>query len=146
MSLQDWLKFGWLKEHRASAQEIADLLAVADRDLQACKTPGLVADWKFNIAYNAALQLAAAALAAAGYQAERAQHHYRVIHSLEWTIGMDAAGIRRLDSFRKKRNMSDYERADMVSDAEATEMRAVAEGLRRDVEAWIRKNHPKLLP
>jgi hypothetical protein len=35
-------------------------LAVADRDLDACLTPSLVADWKFNIAYNAALQWLAA--------------------------------------------------------------------------------------
>lgn len=132
MSLQDWLKFGWLKEHEASAREISDLLAVADRDLRACATPGLVADWRFNIAYNA-LQLAAAALFAAGYEAERGQHHYRVIQSLQWTIGMDAGRVRRLDTFRKKRNMSDYERADMVSEAEAAEMRAVAEELGRDV-------------
>ena len=38
VSLQDWLKFGWLKEHKTSRQEIADLLAVADRDLEACQT------------------------------------------------------------------------------------------------------------
>src|ERR1700676_183548 len=93
-TLQDWLKFGWLKEHKASRQEIADLFAVADRDLSASKTAGLHTDWRFNIAYNAALQLASAALAAAGYQAERSNHHYRVIESLELTIGLDAATIK----------------------------------------------------
>jgi hypothetical protein len=35
---------------------------------------GLHPDWAFNIAYNAALQVATAALAAAGYQAERLNH------------------------------------------------------------------------
>jgi hypothetical protein len=58
VSLQDWLKFGWLKEHKTSRQEIADLLAVADRGLEACQTPTLIPDCQFNIAYNAALQLA----------------------------------------------------------------------------------------
>ena len=66
MSLQDWLRNGWLVEHRTSRQEIADLLAVADRDLGQCRAPGLNPDWQLNIAYNAALQLAAAALGAAG--------------------------------------------------------------------------------
>ena len=33
MTLQDWRNFGWLKDHETSSQEIADLLAVADRDL-----------------------------------------------------------------------------------------------------------------
>jgi hypothetical protein len=139
VSLSDWLQFGWLKEHKTSEQEIADLLAIADRDLRACKTPGLIPDWRFNIAYNAALQLATAALAAAGFQAERTNHHYRVIHSLEFTLGKDAATIRKLDVFRKKRNITDYERADTISDREADEMRKLAEALRADVAAWLRK-------
>ena len=146
MSLQDWLQFGWLKEHKTSRQEIADLFAVADRDLQACQTPTLVPDWQFNIAYNAALQLAATALAAAGYAAERGSHHYRVIQSLEFTLGLDPATIRKFDVFRKKRNITDYERADTISDTEADEMRELAETLRHDVEAWIRKSYPRLSP
>ena len=146
MSLQDWLKFGWLKEHKTSRQEIADLFAVADRDLKACQTPNLVPDWQFNIAYNAALQLASAALAAAGYDAERGNHHYRIIQSLELTLGLDLTVIRKFDVFRKKRNITYYERADTISDTEAEEMRQLAENLRSDVEAWVRKNHPQFAP
>jgi hypothetical protein len=97
-SLQDWRKFGWLKEHKTSRQEIADLFAVADRDLAASETPGLHNDWRFNISYNAALQLASAALAAAGFHAERANHHYRVIESLGLTLGVDAATIKKFDT------------------------------------------------
>ncbi|OLD81052.1 MAG: hypothetical protein AUF67_09690 [Acidobacteria bacterium 13_1_20CM_58_21] len=69
--MEDWQKFGWLKAHKTNRNEIAELLAVADRDLGASKAPGLHNDWGFNIAYNAALQIATAALAASGYQAER---------------------------------------------------------------------------
>lgn len=105
-----------------------------------------MADWRFNIAYNAALQLAAAALAAAGYQAERSSHHYRVIQSLELTIEADASTIRKLEVFRKKRNITDYERADTVSDLEAEEMRKLAVSLRRAVEVWIKKNCPGYTP
>src|SRR5712692_10087788 len=140
-SLKDWLKFGWLKEHKTSPGEVADLLAVADRDLTACKTPGLHNDWRFNIAYNAGLQLASAALAISGYQAERANHHYRVIDSLSHTLGTDAATIKKFDAFRKKRNVSDYERADTISDAEVDDMIALAERLRRDLSSWIRNNN-----
>ena len=67
--LQDWQRNGWLRAYTSSRQEIADLFAVADRDLKACQTPALIPDWQFNIAYNAALQLATTALAAAGYTA-----------------------------------------------------------------------------
>ncbi len=65
VSLQDWLKKGWLVEHQTSRKEIADLLGMADRDLVQCQTPHLSADWQLGIAYNAALQAAIAALAAA---------------------------------------------------------------------------------
>jgi len=146
VSLQDWLSFGWVRAHKTSQQEIADLLAVVDRDLEACQTTGLVADWRFNIAYNAALQLATAALAASGYQAERSNHHFRVIQSLEFTVGADAKTVRKFDLFRKKRNITDYERAETVSDLEAEEMRSLAVSLRSSVRAWIAKNYPEYAP
>lgn len=34
MSLNDWLRYGWLVEHEPSAGEIRDLFAVIDRDLR----------------------------------------------------------------------------------------------------------------
>jgi len=143
-SLEDWRKNGWVRDHNPSRQEIADLFAVADRDLVACQTPGLISDWRFNIAYNAALQFATAALAVAGYQAERSNHHFRIIQSLELTIAANATTIRTFDAFRKKRNISDYERADTISDLEAEEMRQLAEKLRKTVRAWIAAKHPSL--
>jgi len=41
VSLRDWQANRWLVEHRTTPQEIADLLAVADRDLADCKVTGL---------------------------------------------------------------------------------------------------------
>ena len=91
-------------------------------------------------------QAATAALAAAGYRAARDQHHYRVIESLRETIGAEVALIRTFDAFRKKRNLTGYERAGLVSDAEAESMRRLAIRLRDDVTAWLRKHHRHLLP
>jgi hypothetical protein len=145
MSLQDWLKNSWLIEHEPSSQEIADLLGLADRDLTDCQSGGLSADWRMNIAYNAALQSATAALAAAGYRAARDSHHYRVIQSLTYTIGADTKLIAQFDQFRKKRNIGGYERAGLVSDQEANEMTKLAKQLREWVEKWIRGNYPDLL-
>lgn len=145
MSLQDWLKSRWLIEHKTSRQEIADLLGMADRDLAQCRTPNLSSDWQLNIAYNAALQAATAALAAAGYRAAREAHHYRVIQSLAHTIKADPVLIAQLDKFRKKRNISDYERAGVISEQEVTEMFALAKNLRNEIEKWLRSNHPELL-
>ena len=47
MSLKDWLDRGWLTEHQTSSQEIADLLALAERDINDCRkaqTAGLSPD------------------------------------------------------------------------------------------------------
>lgn len=145
MTFRSWVRSGWLKPHRSSRQEIADLFGVADRDIAACQTPDLVADWRLNIAYNAALQLATAALAAAGYEASRIGHHYRVIQSLALTLGLDADTVAGFDDLRRMRNTSDYERAGAISDTEADEMLRLAKRLRGDVEAWIRAKHSKLV-
>ncbi len=145
MSLKDWLNNGWIVEYKTSPQEIRDLLGIADRDLIDCQSEGLSADWQMNIAYNAALQSATAALAAVGYRAIRESHHYRVIQSLKYTIGADTKLINKFDQFRKKRNIGGYERAGLVSDQEAKEMLALAQQLRNRVERWICENHPELL-
>jgi len=121
------------------------LLNVADRDLAQCRTPDLSPDWQLNIAYNAALQAATAALAAAGYRAAKDAHHYRVIQSLAHTIEADPGLIVQFDKFRKKRNITEYEQAGAVSEQEAKEMFDLAKNLRDKVEKWLRSNHPELL-
>jgi hypothetical protein len=145
MSLGDWLRNSWLVEHRTSAEEIAGLLAIVERDLANAKVAGLSEDWRFNIAYNAALQAATTALAASGYRAAREQHHYRTVQCLSLTIGWPGVKIDRLDRFRKKRNITGYESAGVISEGEAREMLELATALRDAVLAWLEKHHPKLL-
>ena len=116
-----------------------------DRDLNDAHTAGLSADWRLSIAYNAALQAATAALAAAGFRAGRESHHFRVIQSLRFTIGADSALVAQLDQFRKKRNIGGYERAGTMSDQEAREMLDLARRIRKDVSDWLRTNHAELL-
>jgi len=124
LSLNDWLKNGWLIEHKTSPQEIEDLFRIVDRDLKDCE----------------------AALAAAGYRTSRESHHYRVIQSLVFTIGSDARLVRQFDQFRKKRNISVYEMAGLVSEAEAEEMKELAGELMELVRVWLKNNYPQLLP
>jgi len=98
-----------------------------------------------NIAYNAALQAATAALAASGYRASRDSHHYRVIQSLRETLGTEVAVVTTFDAFRKKRNITGYERIGLVSDADAEAMRIFAVRLRDEVVAWLAKHHHGLV-
>jgi hypothetical protein len=141
----DWVKNGWLLAHKSSRDEIQNLPGIVERDLKDSQAKDVSNDWRFAIAYNAALQAATAALAAADYRASRDNHRYRVIQSLELTIGKESKFIRTFDAFRKKRNVSNYDIGGGVSDREVQEMTAIAESLREDAEHWIRANHSALL-
>ncbi len=145
MSLSDWERNGWLTRHQTSRNEVRDLLQVVERDLSDSAAKGLSADWRLNIAYNAALQAATVALAASGYRASRDAHHYRVIQSLRETMGSGAGVVATFDAFRKKRNITGYERVGSVSDADADAMQALAVTLRDEVVAWLTANHPSLV-
>ena len=146
MSLSEWLKNGWLIEHKTSRQEIEHLFRLVDRDLVDCRNSTLSADWRFNIAYNAALQCAKAALAAAGFRAAKDAHHYRVIQSLKFTLKTEDKIIQTLDAFRKKRNVSEYNHAGAVTAIELDEISVRAGYLRKSVEAWIVAEFPRLRP
>jgi hypothetical protein len=145
MSLQDWLENGWLARHAASPREVQDLLSVIERDLADSAVSGLSTDARLGIAYNAALQASVLALAASGYRVARERHHERSLDSLRLTVGADEAVVRRLQAFRRKRNISDYDRAGSASPSEASEMRAIAGRLHTQVRDWIATTHPGLL-
>jgi hypothetical protein len=50
MSLKSWFENRWVAEHETSAEEIADLIGVVDRDLANARVAGLDADWQVTIA------------------------------------------------------------------------------------------------
>lgn len=145
MSLENWLNDKLIVRHRPSAGEIAELLHICDRDLETAEIIAVGPDWRLSIAHNAAVQAAKAALAAAGYRARKEGQHYLVLQSLAFTIKTDPATIKQLDKFREKRNISDYERAGLVTEQEAEEMIGLAKQLRHDVEQWLRVHYPNLV-
>ena len=88
MSLKQWAANGWLRPHQSSPQEIADLLAIVERDLEDA-THDISADWRFGIAYNAALKLCTILLHASSYRPEKTLQHYRTIAALPLILGTD---------------------------------------------------------
>ena len=145
MSLRNWLDNRWLVEHKPSPEEVADLLSVVDRDLQDAVVDRISAGWRLGIAYNAALQLATLALAAEGYRPERQRSHEMAVQSLRYTVGLSQGAIDKLDTVRRKRHLSNYERAGTASQREAEEVYDMAIELRRTVIEWLGGNHPNLL-
>jgi len=146
-TLDAWASSGSLQRHASSPEEIADLLSVVERDIATAQTPGLADDWKLAIAYNAALQAAKAALAAAGFRVSPSEkgHHYRLVESLRHTVEAPGQDVDLLQRMKKKRHVSDYEVAGAVSEREVVEMQELAARIRDLVVGWLREQHPDLL-
>ncbi len=145
MNLADLVNEGKFKTHKTSKVEIGQLLALFQRDITDAQISNLSADRRFATAYNAALMVSVAALAASGYQAPNEGHHYWTIQSLAFTLQVDTKTIEIFNRFRLKRNISDYERIGLISKTEVLEMIQLATRLRIILEEWLRKNHPDLL-
>jgi len=146
MTLRKWVEYGWLRPHESSREEIRNLLAVVDRDLENARIEKLSPDWRFGIAYNAALKLCTVLLYASGFRADRELAHKRTVDALPLILGEKRAGdARYLDTCRKKRHVVEYETAGGASDGEAEELIEFAAGLREDVLGWLRANHPELM-
>ncbi len=147
MNFDVYLKNGWIKPHEASRDDIGRLLAIADRDIGQSKVAGLEPEWKFDIAYNAALQLATAALAASGFEAERQNKHQRTIECLTFSLKtLSAKDAIFFDKCRQKRHVSVYDMVGAISAQEAAEMTEFAGRLRRLINAWLKATHPSLAP
>ena len=146
MSLQRWVDNGWLRAHRTSRQEIKDLLQIVERDLHDARSGGLSEDWRFGIAYNAALKLCTILLYSEGFRAEKALQHYRTIQALPLILGPQRRGdADYLDACRSKRNVVEYDRTGVVSAGEAQELLAFVAELRDDVWRWLEERHAELV-
>jgi hypothetical protein len=121
-------------------------LAIVERDLVDAEG-AISADWRFGIAYNAALKLCTILLHSSGYRPERALQHYRTIAALPLILGderKDDADY--LETCRTKRNTAEYEMAGVATEKDASGLVDFVKELRADVLDWLVKHHPALTP
>lgn len=146
MSLQQWLETNkWLTTHKPTPEQIYNLWMLADRDIRDASVKDVSVDWRFNIAYNAALQLCTLLLNAQGYAPAKGQlAHYRVLQSIRFTLPHRADDADYLDGCRNLRNKLEYDRTNFASATEAAELLRYAAELRDETLAWLRERHPKL--
>ena len=145
MSLKKWAEYGWLRAHQSSREEIAGLLSIVNRDLKDAREHSISADWRFGIAYNAALKLCTILVHASGYRPERTLQHYRTIQALPLILGEERKeDASYLDTCRIKRNTVKYTTAGAATDRDAEELLEFTTKLRDDVVAWVKTNHPGL--
>ena len=145
MTLRYWAEKGWIRPHRASREEISKLLAIVERDLNDTKT-NVSADWRFGIAYNAALKLCTILLHSEGYRTSHGRHHYRTIHALPLIMGKSKkTEAEYLNLCRIKRNSAEYEYTGVATEKDVEELVDFAEEFKQEIEAWLRKKHPEFI-
>jgi len=107
-----------------SRAEIDELREVVERNLNDAALPGLSADGKFAMAYNAARTLANIAVRASGYRVKHAGGgHYNTFLAMEQALGPAYATLSAyFDACRIKRNDLSYDAANVVTDAEANHL------------------------
>jgi hypothetical protein len=145
MNLAQWVENGWLRPHKTSEKEIANLFKIIDRDLLDAKG-SISSDWQFGIAYNAALKLCTILLYAEGYRPAGAFKHYRPIQALSLILGPERkADTEYLENCRKKRNIVEYEYVGAITDDDVAELMEFVRELKRNVEDWLKRHHSDLL-
>jgi hypothetical protein len=109
MTLENLLKTGQLKEHRADPKEIRRLLASAGRSLKDAAVEAITPETRFDAAYKAVMQSALVALMVNGFTVDSKVpgHHAVAIQSLPKTIGVSPDRLQLLDVLRRKRNLTD---------------------------------------
>lgn len=149
MTLSEWadLHRGDLVADPPDKSAIAELRTVAEREIRDAETVESY-DGRLGHAHTACLAIAAAALAAAGYRVRQGSmaHHWRLIESLEYMLGITAGQVKELQDYRKKRSLSVYQRAGIVTSTEADHALDAAHHLRDRVAEWLAAEHPDLLP
>ncbi len=145
MTWQQLLAANRAKTQRTSKQEIDGLRAVVGRDLKDASLVGFSEDRRFATAYNAVLQLATMAIACAGYRVSAKQgHHENTFLALELAMGNPAIKFAKyFNACRKKRNLVDYNLANVVSETELEELLEKAAEFKLLVEDWIFSNYPQ---
>jgi hypothetical protein len=145
MTWQQLLKTRRAERHRTSKHELDGLRAVVERDLRDASVAGLSDDRRFATAYNCVLQLATMAIACAGYRVTAKQgHHENTFVALELALGPRVANLAKyFNTCRRKRNLVDYNLANVVTETELDELLEKAVELRATIEDWIARNHPQ---
>jgi hypothetical protein len=147
MSLEKWAEYGWLKAEPSSRDEIRDLMGIIARALKDSQVEAISEDLRFQAAFSAALTAANVALRASGYRTRvQTGHHQKIVESLELTLKSDPKLVQKLKVFSKKRNATSYDAAGNVSEQELEQAIQVANELQENVTAWLKQNHPELLP
>jgi uncharacterized protein (UPF0332 family) len=86
-------------------------------------------------------------IACTGYRVRGVGHHHTTFEALELAIGPSVtAHAVYFDICRRKRNLVDYDIANVITETEARELLEKAHEFYQLVEAWIAQYYSKFIP
>jgi uncharacterized protein (UPF0332 family) len=140
------LNEGKIYRHKTSKKEIRDLLEISERDLKDASIKELSADRRFATAYNAALQMATIVMHCEGYRSAGLGHHSITFQFMKTALEKEFTELADyFDRCRRKRNITDYDRAGRITEKEANDLLREATNFLKYIKQWIKANHPGLL-
>ena len=135
-----------LEKAETDREELARYLDRIRRKLADSRQTNISLDSRFDVAFEALLQIALAALRARGYRTTSgAGHQQLAIQALPKTIGVDSREVRTLDEFRKRRSAGLYLADFEPSAAEVEALVAAADRLQKQLVAWLKAHRPGLV-
>lgn len=144
MTLENLIGKG-LQREPTSPEEIRRFLAKINTRLTDAEKDNISLDSRFDLAYEALLQIGLAALRANSLRPDsRGGHHVLALQTLHTSIGYPREKLRLLDEFRRQRATGLYDGSFVPTQAELAELRATAAELKAHLEAWLIEHHPEL--
>jgi hypothetical protein len=127
-----------------SKAELDNLRSIVTRSLQDAVAPGLSADARFVMAYDAARTLSLFLVRSEGYRPKSVGGHYNTFLALQEADPTFAPLSAYFDGCRMKRNGCEYDFAGGVTDTDADGLLKAAQQFAIDAEAWMAARHPNL--
>mgnify|MGYP000453944261 CR=1 FL=1 len=144
MTLENLIGKG-LQQEPGTAQEIRRFLVKIATKLADAQSRQVSLDSRFDLAYEALLQIGLAALRANGLRPDsRGGHHVLALQTLNVTIGFPREKLRLLDEYRKKRAQGLYDGSFEPSQTEVEALVATVKELKAHFEAWLKAERPEL--
>jgi hypothetical protein len=143
MSLENLVGRG-LQREPASREELSRFLARIETKLADAQASVVSMESRFDIAYEALLQIGIAALRANDMRPDsRGGHHVIALQTLPTTIGAPKTKIRLLDEFRRQRAAGLYDGSFLPTERELEELVSTVGELLALLREWIRTNRPE---
>jgi hypothetical protein len=144
MTLENLIGKG-LQREPASAEEIHRFLARIIHQLGGCPKGTISLDSRFDLAYEALLQIGLVALRANNLRPDsRGGHHILALQTLNTSIGYPREKLRLLDEYRRQRAIGLYDGSFEPTQAEFNELLATVLELMEHLQTWLNKCHPEL--